>query len=72
MVSLGLPQDGPSTSFWDDVWVDGVPLRVRFLRLFQVSILQSSSVGGMCSWVDDEWVRDMIWRCIVYLGVPVV
>jgi len=36
-------RDGQSTYFWKDLWLGDIPLRIRFLRLFQVSIDDRSS-----------------------------
>jgi len=40
--------NGESTHFWSDVWVGDVSLRVRFPRLFDLSVSQEESVAGMC------------------------
>ncbi|MCH84178.1 C-terminal binding protein [Trifolium medium] len=57
------------TFFWTDPWLGGVSLRVRFSRLFNLSINKTSSVADMCelgweaggaAW---QWRRPFeIWR----------
>jgi hypothetical protein len=39
--------DGKNTLFWSDVWVDAVPLRVRFNRLYELSLSKGESVFSM-------------------------
>ncbi|GAU21280.1 hypothetical protein TSUD_286900 [Trifolium subterraneum] len=40
--------NGADTSFWSDPWLDGVPLCVRYRRLFNLATNQSLSVAEMC------------------------
>jgi hypothetical protein len=37
-------RDGVDTSFWEDVWVDTLPLKIRFPRLFSISTQKEVSV----------------------------
>ncbi|MCI34113.1 kinesin-like protein, partial [Trifolium medium] len=41
--------DGLATYFWTDTWLDGSPLCVRFRRLFDLAVNQSSTVAEMFS-----------------------
>jgi hypothetical protein len=54
--------NGRMTSFWFDLWLGGVPLRIEFQRLFQVSAESASTVGEMGSWVEGQWAWDLRWR----------
>jgi hypothetical protein len=45
--------DEPETLFWSDPWLDGVPLSVRYRRLFELSLNKSCTVAGM---------RDLGWE----------
>ncbi|MCI42202.1 cysteine-rich receptor-like protein kinase, partial [Trifolium medium] len=38
---------GLETFFWTDTWLDGIPLCVRFRRLFDLTIHKSSTVAEM-------------------------
>jgi hypothetical protein len=41
--------DGVDILFWIDPWLDGVSLRERFGRLFDLAEVQSSTVAEMCA-----------------------
>ncbi|GAU39488.1 hypothetical protein TSUD_279090 [Trifolium subterraneum] len=41
--------DGLETFFWTDLWLGGVPLRERFMRLFDLSVYQYNTVAEMSS-----------------------
>jgi hypothetical protein len=41
--------DGTNTFLWTDPWLAGVPLSMRFPRLFDLIETRSSSVAAMCS-----------------------
>ncbi|XP_045815654.1 uncharacterized protein LOC123908955 [Trifolium pratense] len=47
--------DGSDTLFWTDPWLDGIPLRERFGRLFSLAETKSRSVAEM---FDSGWGRD--------------
>lgn len=49
-------RDDHTTSFWDEVWIGDVLIRVRFPRLFQVFSLHVEMVRVMGSCVDGVWV----------------
>ncbi|GAU28492.1 hypothetical protein TSUD_294950 [Trifolium subterraneum] len=46
--------DGTDTLFWSDPWVDGIPLCMRFRRLFDLAETQLCSVAEMASL--DSWL----------------
>ncbi|AES59935.2 hypothetical protein MTR_1g035030 [Medicago truncatula] len=58
--------DGRNTLFWTDVWVGEVSLRVRFIRLYELSLLKGESVPSMkaLGWgiEGDAWR----WRCRLF------
>lgn len=54
--------NGLSTQFWHDPWCGNILLRVRFRRLFQLSLQQGGVVGDLGSWVGSVWVWDLKWR----------
>jgi len=39
--------NGQNTSFWSDPWLEGVVLRDRFMRLFELSVDPDVSVATM-------------------------
>ena len=43
--------NGISTLFWSDLWIGNIYLKVRFPRLFSVSIEKGSYVADMGIWV---------------------
>ncbi|KAL8480707.1 hypothetical protein ACS0TY_027303 [Phlomoides rotata] len=47
--------NGNDTSFWSDTWVDEVPLKSKFNRLYRVSEKRESKVCEMGSWDDSGW-----------------
>ncbi|MCH91649.1 putative non-LTR retroelement reverse transcriptase, partial [Trifolium medium] len=51
-----------TSSWWRDVSLLGVPLRVQYSRLFQVSQQCHSKVSEMGNWVNGEWTWDFMWR----------
>jgi hypothetical protein len=54
--------NGVDTLFWSDVWVGDVSFRVRFPRLYDLSMFKEASVAKMCQlrWGDD--VQVSCWR----------
>jgi hypothetical protein len=54
--------DGVDTAFWLDPWVGGVPLSVRFGRLFNLAVNKSISVADMCELGWDEGGEAWQWR----------
>jgi len=40
--------NGKNTWFWSEVWVGDVPLRDKFPRLFELSLVKDMSVFDMC------------------------
>ncbi|KAL8513075.1 hypothetical protein ACS0TY_019308 [Phlomoides rotata] len=47
--------EGEETGFWDDVWIEGVRLRERFPRLFQLSLGKGDSVSSFGSWGENGY-----------------
>ncbi|CAJ2632329.1 unnamed protein product [Trifolium pratense] len=61
--------DGSDTLFWTDPWLDGISLRERFGRLFELAVTKSRSVADMFAlgWGADggawEWRRSLwVWE----------
>jgi hypothetical protein len=54
--------NGTTISFWFDLWLDGVPLRIRYQSLFQVSDQCLDNVVDMGRWVRGEWEWNFRWR----------
>ncbi|GAU51714.1 hypothetical protein TSUD_265630 [Trifolium subterraneum] len=54
--------NGLLTYFWFEPWLGGIPLRVQYPRLFQVSQQRDSKVGEMGNWVNGDWRWDLSWR----------
>ncbi|MCI74939.1 receptor-like kinase, partial [Trifolium medium] len=51
--------NGLSTSFWADPWLEEVPLKDQFPRLFQVSIDQGVQVESVGRWDGGVWNWDL-------------
>ncbi|CAK8566133.1 unnamed protein product [Lathyrus sativus] len=47
--------EGNDAAFWQSVWIDDMPLKVRFNGLFQCCSLKSVSVRDMGYWEDGKW-----------------
>lgn len=73
--------DGRNTLFWLDPWVGGVPLSVRFRRLFDLSVNKSISVSDMSllGWDDGgeawkwrrrlwDWEEELVVECRTLLS----
>ena len=66
--------NGISTLFWSDLWIGNIYLKVRFPRLFLVSIEKGSYVTDMGIWVYGwvgEWSLEMdivVEKKVVCLG----
>ena len=43
--------NGMDTYFWTDPWIGGIPLAVRFSRLFELSVVKNSRWGLCCLWM---------------------
>jgi len=54
--------NGLSTQFWHDPWCGNILLRVRFHRLFQLSLEQEGRVWELGAWVGGVWEWDLRWR----------
>ncbi|XP_016206964.1 uncharacterized protein LOC107647403 [Arachis ipaensis] len=58
--------DGRRTLFWEDVWLQGGSLKLRFPRLFSISNQQGSVIGDCGFWDGLEWVWNFQWRRGLY------
>lgn len=54
--------DGLSTQFWHDPWCGSTVLRVRFSRLYHLSLQVDGLVGDLGHWEGGIWVWDLSWR----------
>lgn len=54
--------DGSDTYFWDDVWLENTPLKVRFPRLYLLSSKQHAKISEMENWELGEWKWEFGWR----------
>ena len=52
---------GDRIKFWEDLWVIETPLKVRFPRLFNISLDQSSILKDLGLWDGATWVWNLIW-----------
>jgi len=54
--------NGLATQFWHDPWCGKILLRLRFRRLFQLSLQQGGKVEELGAWVGNVWEWDLRWR----------
>ncbi|KAL8535589.1 hypothetical protein ACS0TY_011282 [Phlomoides rotata] len=48
--------------FWQDYWVDGECLKVKFNRLYRLSEQKEAVISEMGCWDNGEWVWDFKWN----------
>jgi len=54
--------NGNSIRFWEDIWLGTCSLRVSFPRLYMISEQKSLTVNQMGSWLDQNWMWNLLWR----------
>jgi hypothetical protein len=54
--------DGKSTFFWHDIWVGDVPLKVKFPRIYDLSLYKDCSVEMMRRLIGSVDGRERLWR----------
>ncbi|XP_048491371.1 uncharacterized protein LOC125492703 [Beta vulgaris subsp. vulgaris] len=53
---------GANCLFWYDSWIDTLPLKNKFPRLFLISILPNASVDSFGFWEGAKWVWTFSWK----------
>lgn len=56
------PGSGLHTSFWDEPWVESIPLKIMSHRLFIISKPRDRIVGGVDARENDVMVWDLKWQ----------
>ncbi|KAK0575735.1 hypothetical protein LWI29_006099 [Acer saccharum] len=46
---------GDKVAFWEDGWRDGIPLNIRFPRIFALSMVKDGTVEQFGQWCGEEW-----------------
>jgi len=54
--------DGRGTYFWHDIWVGEIPLKIKFPRLFDLSVDNECSVEKMWRVLGADEGRESLWR----------
>lgn len=54
--------NGSHTLFWYDLWADGVPLSVKYCRLYSISSGKHSEIKHLGKWSGSNWVWEFPWR----------
>jgi hypothetical protein len=54
--------NGYKTSFWNDVWIDDVPLCVVFPRLFSMTTRPTGTINQFGRWRSGVWLWEFVWR----------
>ncbi|XP_024640546.1 uncharacterized protein [Medicago truncatula] len=54
--------NGSSTFFWTDKWLGGVPLKIQFSRLYDLSVHKECSVADIERWRWVEGGNGWVWR----------
>lgn len=54
--------DGKNLSFWEDKWVGGMCLKIRFPRLFLFSVQKEEKIANMGVWDGIQWQWNLTWR----------
>ncbi|XVF23444.1 hypothetical protein REPUB_Repub13aG0039200 [Reevesia pubescens] len=58
--------NGVSINFWDDVWIEGGPLKFRFPRIFALAIKKCGKVKKFGFWDNNKWCcynESLLWKC---------
>lgn len=51
--------NGVDTSFWEENWIGGTPMRLKFPSLYQLSTQKTAKVSGCGLWIDDCWAWEL-------------
>jgi len=54
--------DGKEIRFWEDKWVDNVPLKHKFPRLFSISLNTGHHLTQVGIWSNNSWSWELSWR----------
>jgi hypothetical protein len=54
--------DGKGTLFWHDIWMGEIPLKIKFPRLFALSVNKECSVEEMVRVMGADGGRECLWR----------
>jgi len=54
--------DGKDIRFWEDKWVDNVPLMHKFPRLFSISLFTGRTLSQVGVWSNNNWSWELSWR----------
>ncbi|GAU09987.1 hypothetical protein TSUD_393040 [Trifolium subterraneum] len=53
---------GDTTNFWNEAWIGDQPLRLRFPRLFGISLQQQAVIQDVGRMIDGRWQWELLWR----------
>lgn len=53
--------DGSNTLFWHETWLEALPLKVRFPRLFRLALNQDATVASHAYWDGLYWAWSFSW-----------
>lgn len=53
--------NGSKTLFWTDLWLENVPLKSRFPRLFSISKSPLAYISSLGSWSGHSWTWNFTW-----------
>jgi len=54
--------DGKNTLFWHDIWTGEIPLKMKFPRLFELSVIKECSVEEMVRVMGSDGGWEGLWR----------
>lgn len=54
--------NGKNTHFWEDVWAGDVSLKLKFPRLYHISLYRGERIGDMGVWEEGRWCWKWRWR----------
>lgn len=55
-------EDGKNTKFWQETWIRTMSLKLRFLRLYSVSLQKEKYVANMGFQDGLQWHWNLVWR----------
>lgn len=59
-------EEGSNMKSWEETWVGTTPLKIRFLRLYYLSLQCNETVTNMGFWDSLQWNWNLAWRRSIF------